>query len=248
MRQLSEGLREGDLENLISSFITIDEFNSKVGKDAIVVAFFVDDEDPANDLKEFIEKSPIKLLDVEVSPAANKQGFYVVFLEFLRNKEFPEKLIKVLKTIEVLCKVDNWVFKPYNETDAYDLTANNIKKTCNLKLKNKLLSERTKKQIINFLKESSLDYFSINNNDLELIKRTKIKSYNIVDFKQSSLDFSPTSKLLQENAVKLDSKSLRECREISYMLGDYWGANKIDNYFIIQRIGDPNMLIVHKNQ
>ena len=47
--KINEGLRVGDLENLVSPKISIDEFESKSGSDdeILVVAFYVKDDQPA---------------------------------------------------------------------------------------------------------------------------------------------------------------------------------------------------------
>jgi hypothetical protein len=55
---LEEGLRKGDLEDLIYPIFEVDKFRSKMGedRDVCVVTFQAKDRYPAKDLMEFIEK------------------------------------------------------------------------------------------------------------------------------------------------------------------------------------------------
>jgi hypothetical protein len=96
---LFEGLREGDLEGLVLPHLSIDEFETKLDDDAIVVAFHVLDRDPANDLNRFIQKGAVALLDTDVSPAPNEDGYYVVFVELERNETFPERMMHILDSV-----------------------------------------------------------------------------------------------------------------------------------------------------
>ena len=57
-KTLFEGLRSGDLQDMISPILNIDQFKSKMGEDknVVVVAFKSKEKMPAIDLMEFIEK------------------------------------------------------------------------------------------------------------------------------------------------------------------------------------------------
>src|SRR5690606_30290855 len=79
---LKESLFPGDLKDLIKPVVSIDEFEPKIDPAAIVLAFYAREEDPAFDLSRFIEFGPINsVLDTEVSPAPDEDGFYLVFVE-----------------------------------------------------------------------------------------------------------------------------------------------------------------------
>ena len=129
-RTLAEGLQVGDLKNLVQPLISIDEYESKLGDDSqiIVVAFFVDDQDPASDLSRFIEKGDIPVLDSEVSPAPNEDGLYLVFVEVPREPEFPKLLMRLVASISGLTGEMPWRFKPYGHKTVEKLTADNLKK------------------------------------------------------------------------------------------------------------------------
>ena len=81
-RKLSEGLRSGDLSQLVSDKITIDQYKSKMGRDedVAVIAFRVEDKFPAIDLMEFIEKGYPDILDADMSAGEESTGDYAVFV------------------------------------------------------------------------------------------------------------------------------------------------------------------------
>lgn len=121
--QLNEkALRPQVLKDLIYEIISIDEYTSKIGENNIVVAFQVKDNfDAAYDLSSFIEKSPLGALDTEASETPNVDGRYVVFAEFERDGEFPERLLSLLKTIENLCPNPGWKLQLYGVNDPIDV-------------------------------------------------------------------------------------------------------------------------------
>lgn len=130
MRLLGEGLKVGDLRKLVRPMVSLDEYESKLGDDAeiIVLAFFVIDQEPAQDLNRFLERGEVPLLDSEVSPAPTEDGLYLVFVELPRNERTADTVMDLVGSIKSLVAEDEWTFKPYGHTDIEDLTADNIKK------------------------------------------------------------------------------------------------------------------------
>jgi hypothetical protein len=114
---LREGMRGGDLEDLVLPMISVDEYESKINDQAIVFGFYVSDHDAAYDLNRFIQKSPANLLDTEVSPAPDTRGFYVVFLEVLDSKELPEVVSRVLDEVSDLVNIKDWQMQVRGEKD-----------------------------------------------------------------------------------------------------------------------------------
>jgi hypothetical protein len=124
--KLAEGLRENDLEGLVLPVISIDQFESKIDDDAIVIGFYVLYRDPAADLNRFIQKSAVDIIDTEVSPAPTEEGYYVVFVEVMRNEKFPELLFSILENIENLVGFCEWEFTAYGVDGAQQLSAEAI--------------------------------------------------------------------------------------------------------------------------
>ena len=98
-RLLKEGIHAGDLEDLVLDTVGIDLFNPKTGseEEVIVVSLPIKFENAGKDLAGFIDKGAVNLLDSEISPGPNKDGNYMVFVEFARDKGFPVNFMKLLK-------------------------------------------------------------------------------------------------------------------------------------------------------
>ena len=113
MTKIDEGLRVHDLINIVLPVLSIDEYESKIDSDAVVVGFYVDSDQPAKDLANFIEKGANEILDTEVSPASDDNGNYLVFVEFLRDENFPQVLEDVLNSVKRLTGISKWQFMYY---------------------------------------------------------------------------------------------------------------------------------------
>lgn len=112
-------LKNGDLRGTVLPDISIDEFEPKAGSenDVIVVAFYLDDLPPAEDLNTFIQRGFIDTLDVEVSPSTDENGRYLVFVEMNRDDTFPEKFKALVKDIENATGEEDWKVKTYYSGD-----------------------------------------------------------------------------------------------------------------------------------
>ncbi|RYD66041.1 MAG: hypothetical protein EOP83_05980, partial [Verrucomicrobiaceae bacterium] len=121
-KRLLEGMREGDLEDLILPLISVDEYESKIDDDAIVLGFYVSEADAAEDLNRFLQRSPIELLDTEISPAPDAQGFYMVFVELLNNKMLPENITALLEEVAAVSNIESWKMqvRGFDDLEAYD--------------------------------------------------------------------------------------------------------------------------------
>lgn len=107
--QIIEGVEYGDLQSLVSSNVSIAEFEPKTGtdNDVVVVGFFCKDEGPAEDLATFIEKSVIDILDTEVSPNPDEDGFYLVFVE-VENENLMKTVLELLDDVSRLTEIEEW--------------------------------------------------------------------------------------------------------------------------------------------
>ena len=107
--QINEGVEFGDLQSLVSSDVSVAEFEPKTGteNDVVVIGFFCKDEAPANDIATFIEKSTVDILDTEVSPNPDEDGFYLVFVE-VENENLMKKVFELLDDVSRLTEIDEW--------------------------------------------------------------------------------------------------------------------------------------------
>jgi hypothetical protein len=110
---LSEHLSENDLKWLVDDDVMIDMHKTKLGqdKDYIVLAIAVTDRTPAHDLGRFIENGIYDFSDVEVSPATDEQGRYLIYVEIPRNDESFKVIDGILKDSGKLTGIKNWYFK-----------------------------------------------------------------------------------------------------------------------------------------
>jgi len=108
--KIFEGLRPGDLENLVLPEITVDDFEPKSGspENIVVVSFYAKDLEPANDLASFIERGAHDILDTEVSPAPDEDGNYLIFVEMNRDDSLMESFMKILQDIKKIVNIDSW--------------------------------------------------------------------------------------------------------------------------------------------
>ena len=127
---LEEGLRGGDLEEMIYPIFEVDSFKSKMGedKDVCVLTFQAKDRYPAKDFMEFIEKGFPFVLDADVSAGENEDGEYSIFVEIMRNSNIAEQIMEIVFGVSKLSNIDNWKFTYYKDKDKKNATTENLKK------------------------------------------------------------------------------------------------------------------------
>ena len=168
-KKLNEGLRLGDLEGMVLPMLTIDEFSSKIDDNKmIVVGFYCQEEDPAHDLSNFIERSPATVQDTDVSPAPSKEGYYLTFAEIARNEQFPEHLEKLLQDVSRLTNIQQWQFTSIKLPKAKLelVTPSNIRKYVDCKQR----SNKPQHKVQEWLAESSLSDVQMLDTHLQLIR------------------------------------------------------------------------------
>ena len=114
-KQINEGVKYNELKSLVKSQVTIADFEPKVGTtdDVTVITFYVNDEKPADDLARFIERGVNEILDTEVSPTADENGMYLVFVE-IKNEDLMRKVFEILEDITGLVDIEEWIIDFYN--------------------------------------------------------------------------------------------------------------------------------------
>ena len=129
MTKLTENLRVGDLKYCVSNFISVDEYVSKIDDDNITVAFFCNDRDIADELKDFIEKAFFtEIKDIEIADTITEDNKYILFVEFERKISFPKILLNILKDISFLTNEKKWSFTSLNHHQQVPCNEENIKK------------------------------------------------------------------------------------------------------------------------
>lgn len=120
-----------EMTNLVTPIISIDEYKPKIGEanETVVVAFEVAFEQPAKDLSNLIETDITESLDVDISQGPNKNGNYMVFAEFERDKKLAEKIMSVVKVASQVTGITEWKYSYYKGDNTQDLTEDNLSST-----------------------------------------------------------------------------------------------------------------------
>lgn len=111
-QHLSESLLEDDLKWLVGEVVYVDMHKTKLGedKDHIVLSIPVNDRKPAHDLAAFIENGIHKFEDVEVSPATDTKGRYLVYVEIERGPDSFKAINGILNDSSKLSGINEWKF------------------------------------------------------------------------------------------------------------------------------------------
>ncbi len=219
-------LKNDDLRGMILDKISIDEFEPKAGetKNVIVVAFYLSDEDPAEDLNTFIQRGFIDTIDVEVSPSTDEDGNYLVFVEMERNDTFPNKFQALLKDIENVTGKMDWKIKTYlsgdvvfnlNDPELFNYLVVDPEKYVT---KDKFKMDDMKESIEEFLKSSLISHLTIDGNIVTLSGNRSTIVTEVIDV--GDYDTVIGRNFLSESAFKID-KNPHEARVLERMLGDY---------------------------
>lgn len=239
MYKLNEGLNKKDLEFMVDQTITIDDFESKIdSEEAIVVTFYVKESWPAKDLKKFIEKSHIDIIDVDLSLAPDIDGNFLVFIEMNRDDTFPEKLLDIVGTLKNLTNIDNYKFKAYKQKGTFDLTEENVKDKVRLTQKND--NELKETQIFKFMEESNLNNVSTKRDTITFTRRGVDYRFKLVDFGNINSVFNRHT--LHESAQSFNSGILG----LESVLGNNWNVALIDDYTMLTKLGSTDALLLKK--
>lgn len=240
---LTEGLRKHDLIDLVRSKISIDEYDSKIDDDAIVVGLYVDDQKPAEDLSNFIEYGLGDVLDTEVSPAPDDNGDYVVFVEFLRDSEFPNKLETVLDSLKTLTglKLDQWKFDYYKGEESVDFSREAIEEYIRLEPLEENMEESVD-DYQEFFRESILDNVDVRKNYVILERKNQSRTFRKIALGEAN---EISEKLaLHKKPFSMDPHTLRECTHLRNMLGYNWDVNKIDDHYVLANNADQRIMVL----
>lgn len=241
-------LNYGDLKNTILPTISIDEFEPKAGntEEVIVVAFYLTDKDPAEDLNTFIQRGVIDTLDAEVSPNMDNDGNYVVFVEMERNETFPEKFKALLDDIKNISGNINWKIKTYLSDDA-EFTVDDpslykfiIIRPDEYVTKDEFMKESIQDKVMEFFRDANISTLTFENDTITLGYNGKKIVAEMIDV--GDYDTVIGRNFLSESAFRLTNRPI-EATILSSMLGNY-DVMPIDKYLCI---GNNDKVMLLKN-
>ena len=237
MRVLREGMRAGDLEDLVLPLISVDEFESKVDDDAVVFGFYVSDYDAAEDLNRFIQKSPIPLLDTEVSPAPDEHGYYFVFFEIMNDDDLADNVANVLEEVSDLTKIGHWKMRVRGVKDLMPFNKKVLRK-----LPGDQREEGLHEAIYAFLTPSGLTNAILEGDYIRLEGMGHIGTYKVVAF--GSYDEIDARINLTESAKDCSMIEVAKEMRLTRMLGEGWSVSRLAGLSVLQHFETENLLVL----
>jgi hypothetical protein len=239
-------LKHEDLHGTILPNVSIDEFEPKAGKDTevIVVAFYLLDQDPADDLNTFIQRGVIDSLAVEVSPNTDDEGRYLVFVEMERDDTFPNKFQALLKDIENISGKMEWKVKTYlsddkefdfNDPELFNFVIINPEEYVS---KDEFMKESMEDKVKSFLQDAHIMYCNFNGNTVTMGRGSKAIIAEVVDV--GDYDKVIGRNFLAESAFRLTNTPI-EATVLTGMLGVY-DVMPIDKFLCVGK-DDKVMLL-----
>jgi|TARA_A100001388_G_C28760276_1_gene497352 hypothetical protein len=231
--KLTEGLKAGDLEGLVSKRFEVDKYKSKMGedKDVLVLAFVVDSLAPAKDLERFAEKGYKKVLDADATPGSMKDGKHRVFVEFARTEDCDNHIGDFLEDLGKLCNIPIWEFTYHKKPQVYEASRSNLNSILprNPEMYMQKISQLKLGEVKDFFDKFNLMEFKMDNN---LINITKGKQNLKFELKA----WGDTESVLKEvKAFKIDSDSMSECVYLTKFFGPYNITKTSNDSFIFSK-------------
>ena len=126
--QVNEGLKAGDLEGVVSSTFSVDQYKSKMGDDRniMVLAFSVDSLAPAKDLERFAETGYKEVMDADATPGTMGDGKHRVFVEFQRDEKVDQHIYKFLEDLKKLTNIEMFQFTYHKRDVPFEASAKNL--------------------------------------------------------------------------------------------------------------------------
>jgi len=236
---LTEGMREGDLADLVLPLISVDEYQSKVADDseAVVFGFYVHDQSAADDLNRFLQKSAVPLLDTEVSPAPDQHGYFMVFVELINNARLAENVADILGEINSLVDIDEWQMRVRDLDDLIPFSSDAL--TQAMKKPDDKIAEQA---ILDFLQPSALDTAMIDGEMLILQGSGERFVFEVIGFDRIKELLEQQD--LTETGIGFDLRAIARTNRIARILGEAWQVLELNKFVMLQHSDDPRSLLL----
>jgi hypothetical protein len=255
MRKILEGMRSGDLADLVLPMLSVDEYVSKIDDTAIVIGFYVHDQSAAKELNRFIQKSPTPLIDTEVSPAPDQHGYYLVFVELMNDSQITHNIAAILDEVAPLTDIEEWQMRVRGlegvqkfDTKVLNQRFTEMRNTANEAddeepTQNEAASEpETEGHIIEFLTHSDLADAVIEGKELTLSAPGVRFVADIAGFGQEQVVFKACD--LTESALSLNMRDVAGALRLARILGEDWSVSAMEDHLILQRQDTDSALVL----
>ena len=230
-------LQPNDLKDFVNHIFTIDSYKSKMGQDKeiAVLAFEVNEQNPAKDLVNFIEKGYPFVLDADTSTGENKKGKYDVFVEIERDRHLPKNISDILEEVSKLTGIEEWKYRYYKnvESKPYDISTAESEIPLSGDAYESMINEYNQSELDRFFNRGVTEQHYVKENVIEFGRHASGK------VRMEMVEEGPTEELLTKyaGAVSLDETSMSEVLFLTKFLGNY----------NIQKIGE-NLFFTNGNR
>ena len=242
MQIVKEGLKAGDLQDVVSSTFSVDQYKSKMGDDRniMVLCFSVDGQAPAKDLEHFAETGYKDIMDADATPGTLEDGKHKVFIEFQRQENVDQAIRKFLDDLKKLTNIESFQFTYHKRTKPFEATPKNLADVLPR-------TPEAYSQKINGLRLGEVkDFF-----DKFEMMEVHLNN-NIMDVKKQGTDtpmkfelhaFGDTQMMMNEvKAFKIDADSMSECMYFTKYFGPYQISKTNEDRFVFSKGGDSVLL------
>lgn len=235
-QQLNEELNERDLHNLVDNVFEIDSYASKMGndKDVVVISFTVEDQDPAKDLVNFVERGYDFILDADATPGEIEDGRYKVFVEIERNRRIGEQVMEILDGVGKLTGIDQFKFRYHKSFHSVEVNETNLTEVIPTTSDDyeMRIKEGRMNNFSNFFNKSYLETISVDQDDI-----TFQKKYS-EPLRMRIKEFGTTQEIYESlvGPLMIEGSAIAEILYLTKYIGNY-NVNKIGNLFVFENEG-----------
>jgi len=244
--QIKEGLKAGDLEDVVSKRFSVDQYKSKMGDDRniMVLAFTVDSFEPAKDLERFAETGYKEVLDADATPGTMADGKHKVFIEFARVERVNQHIQDFLEDLKKLTNIDSFEFTYHKRTVPFEASAKNLADILprtpiayTQKIQGLRLGDAK-----DFFDKYHMMEFKLDNN---IISVKKEHQHEPLKFQLHT--FGDTPMVMKEaKAFKIDHESMSECLYLTKYFGPYHITKTSDDKFLFSKQNESILVSKYK--
>lgn len=233
MNNINEGLRKDDLIHMMSNRVSVDEYESKIDDSAIVVGFFANSKDVANDVNRFLQKSYVDLLDTEVSAAPDQTGYYMIFVEMLMNNNTSENIAALCRELASLTSIENWEFSVRGHDATHLVALDNIQVE---------LAEKVKELVESWLPEDTTTEVSVYESYIEMSGLNGALKFEIADYGQVNTVVERNK--LNETPINFKKYISDSYKNIKNILGESWQIDCAGELMLAYNTENNKLLLI----
>ena len=241
MQIVKEGLKAGDLQDVVSSTFSVDQYKSKMGDDrnVMVLCFTVDGQAPAKDLEHFAETGYKDIMDADATPGTMEDGKHKVFIEFQRKETVDQSIRKFLDDLKKLTNIEKFEFTYHKRTNPFEASAKNLADVLprTPEAYNQKINALRLGEVKNFFDRFQMMEFKLDNN------MVTIKKQNADELKFELHAYGETKLIMNEiKAFKLDETAMSECMFLTKYFGPYNITKTTEDRFIFSKDGHSTLM------